>query len=277
MLFDIPVSWEVVAFKNNLLDGSLVLADQHGEVFRVFWKQMPEAPSPFRRLLALVNEETGGAQSEESLRRQIRTHSGWHVFLPASGDIPALASRWEATTRMLLLAVFRPHPTPATRRAVLDVLGSYEPNGGAERVWAAFGIDITLPVELELEKVSAFPAAQTFRFANRRGESVTVHRYGMLSVLLADQDMATFFKQVKGRTMLTREGRFVQGDDRRHDGLVLAYQTRGRGGIEGFMAKRWDGRVWIWRCDELQRLYCLDQNARPQNIIPELPGKVRCQ
>jgi hypothetical protein len=276
LLMEIPAHWEVIAYKANARDGQLVLADRHGQCARVFWKTRQTGAGLDRRLVQAVRAQGDAAPSESRIRSRIREIGGWQAYLEPVGRVHALACRYNAETDALLYAAFPVHPDTRDPAVVARALASFRPNGGAERVWAGFGIDVTLPAALDLVRVRAFPAAQELRFENRRGESVTVHRYGMLSLLLADDDLETAFARLAGgKRLLYRRGTFTQSG--RHPGVALAYTTRGKGGLEGFMARTWQGRVWVWRCDELQRLYAVDNNAREQNLVKDLAERVACR
>ncbi|MCG3147144.1 MAG: hypothetical protein PCFJNLEI_00581 [Verrucomicrobiae bacterium] len=249
-IFDVPPTWEVIRHRNNPDEGQLHLADRHGEQMQIFWKRMKEAPAIAARLAELA----GGGP-----RRRIVEHHGWQV----SFGPPTFAARYDDT---ILLTLVFPLVATAPVRAILE---SYRPNHGPERHWAAFGLDCVLPAEFHPTEVKAMPALQVMHFENSRNESVTIHRYGMLALILGADDLATFFARTKGpRTQLRRTGTFRQAG--KYPGVELSYRSRS--------GKLWgrgrEGHVWIWQCDEFQRLYCLDQCGEP---IRDLVEKVHCQ
>ncbi len=171
-------------------------------------------------------------------------HHGWQ----ASFGQPTFAARYD--DGLLLTVIFPVAPVPQAR----SILESYRANNGRERHWAAFGLDCLLPAEFQPTDIQALPAKQVMRFEKGRRESVTLHRYGMLALI--EDDPATFFARLK-RKPLQRAGNFHQAS--KYPGEELTYRG---------------GRVWIWRCEELQRLYCLDHCGEP---IPNLVEKVHCQ
>lgn len=276
LILEVPRTWEVIGYKTNPKDGQLLLSDRHGETMRVYWKTLSDDPSATRRLLAVAKEHVGDAMTEAEIRDGLRELHGWQTFLHQSENLRGLATRYEEDGRALLYVVFPVHPHTKEPRQLERVLKSFQPNYGDDRVWAAFGLDVTLPAEMKPARVSALPAAQIMRFENHRGESVTVHRYGMLSLLPADEDLATFFARAKGRRhLLYSGGEFAE--DGRHEGIKLSYKTRGKGGLSGLLARTWQGRIWVWRRDDLERLYAVDNNALEKNLIADLPERVRCQ
>jgi len=172
--------------------------------------------------------------------KRIVQYHGWQV----SFGQPTFAGRHE--DGMLLTLVF-----PADHgRAVME---SYRPNNGPERHWAAFGLDCVLPAEFQPTDIKALPAMQVMRFEKSRHVSVTIHRYGMLRLI--EDEPPTFFARIK-RKPLQRAGTFRQAG--KYPGEELTYRG---------------GRAWVWRCEELQRLYCLDQTGD----TPALVEQVHCQ
>jgi len=271
----VPTSWEVIGFKKNPERGQLVLSDRHGETLQAFWQRLEEAPALPQRMLDLVRANTDGDIPETEIRRGLETVAGWKAFLPAEPAQPCVAARYLETDRMLLALLFAPHAQRDPEQ-VRAILASFRPNREAERVWSAFGLTFTLPAAFQIAEASILPGLQVLRFENARSEAVTIHRYGMLSLLLAEEDMATFFARRKGRsTMLRRTGTFRR--DGCHDGVELAYTTRGSGKsvFATLLARTWQGRVWIWRRNDQERLYCIDHHARPKNLLAGLVERMQ--
>jgi hypothetical protein len=242
----------------------------------MFWREVAGRPIVSQRLITAVQAHSKEALTDGEIRRRIEDIQGWTVFLPDESSMPVFAGYFLEPERVLLHVVFPPHPDARDPRCLRQVLSSFQTNRGEERVWAAFGLDFTLPRQMELEDVTAVLASQVMRFENPLGESVTIHRYGMLPRILAGQDMPTFFAQAKGRRfLLYRQGEFLK--DGKYPGVRLSYQTRGRGGFDALLAPTWEGRVWLWRCDDIKRLYCVDHNARKEDLIEGLVERVRCQ
>jgi len=289
IILHIPETWEVIGYKKDPAEGQLVLADRAGEALNVHWKQMKSAPVIPRLLTDLVRlgREPKTSQDEDRLEKKIRDRirevHGWQVYLPDVDNArplhpphrarAAFAARFENTTGILILLVFPPHPDTAAQEHILEILASFAPNDGAERTWAVFGLEFTLPATMELDEVVALPACQRLLFENRRGETVAIHRYGMLPAILAGDDPATFYARVKGRrTLLRRAGQFRK--DGQHEGVELTYITRGKGGLDSLLAGTWHGRVWLWRCDEEMRLYAIDHHAPAKHHISDLLQRV---
>jgi len=292
LIFDVPATWEVFRYRNHYPDGGLGLRDRYGEVMQVFWRLVRTRPAVTSRLVEMV-AELGGRQLEPArIRRMITHRHGWALFIPEDPRAPALAARRQkhgpapgpaddATVirrrygdHVLLYVVFPPRPWE-DRRLIEDVLATYRSNYGEERVWAAFGLDITLPCELDLARLEPLPTSQVMRFENRRGESVTLQRFPLYPACLGKDTLRTFAARVKGRRYrLYDEGDFTRADGR--TGAVLSYRTRGRGGLGALTAAEWQGRLWVWGCEDLHRLYCLDHHARDVGTLPDLPDRVVC-
>ena len=257
-------------------------------------------PAIVHRLVALVKANAGEGVAEAEVRGWIREAHGWSVCFPPDGAMPVFAARHLTAEGVLLQATFPPHRDTADREAIRRVLASYQPNGGAERVWAAFGLDITLPSEMDLAEVAPMPAAQRMHFENRRGHAVTVYRFGMMPDALGGDDVAAFFARVKGKGVALRhEGFFrpppsLSGRERGRvaacesppsphpspcegEGVVLSYATRGKGDslLSNLLDGTWDGRAWVWRRDDLQRVFAVENHAPPSRLIPDLPDRVR--
>ncbi len=277
-ILHVPETWEVVGYKRNPNKGELFLSDRHGPTLIIHWRRQNRTRevSLDRRILTQAKgnyaQEGLDEPDEQKIRRRIRSVGPWTAFLPTEPVLPSLAGLYLPETRILVNAVFPPHED-STEARIRRILNSYEPNQGPERVWAAFGMDFTVPEEMELVQVRAMPAAQTFLFENRREESLTFHRYGMLDHLLADGDMASFFSRVKGRETLLYRGEEFEKDG--CPGMMLHYTTRGSGGLGSLMARTWHGRVAGWYSEDLRRLYYVDNNARPKNILGDLTERMR--
>lgn len=274
----VPSTWEVVGFKRNPLKGELFLSDRYGPTLMLHWRRIPvrKEISLERRILtqARGNYEQHELEvpTDQKIRRRIRPIGLWTAFVPQEAVLPPLAGLYLPESQILLNLIFPPHPESGEGR-VRSVLNSYEPNTGPDRVWAAFGMDFDVPEEMDLVQVTALPAAATFLFENRREESLTVHRYGMLDHILSQDDMAGFYARVKGRGTLLYRGAEFEKDD--CPGIELHYQTRGSGGISSLMSRMWDGRVLAWCSKEKQRLYYIDNNARPKHMLADLAGRLR--
>lgn len=289
--FRVPATWEVIRYRNDPRDAELVLSDRHGETMHYFARPMPDTRGPVsppadseggerkpdasivRRLEMLAAHDFKDRLKSDAVRKRCRRVGAWTVWLPREEDLPVFAGCYLEPGGALRHVAFPPRAGDAARAEALNVLASFCANDGAERRWALFGLDITLPDSYHLEDIRPWPASQTLRFENRKKESITLHRYGMLSRLLAREPMETFFARVKGRKVaLHRAGNFRKGD--RYDGVELHYVSRKSGILAGFMASLWEGRAWLWRCDERERLYAVDQQARADRLIPDLPSRV---
>ena len=271
----VPRHWEVVGYKNDADDARLVLSDRHGETMHLFARPWPDPPRLTRRLADQVLAAGRTDLTPGQVRRRVASRHGWRVFVPPEVGAPAFAGRYDAGQRVLIHLTFPPHRDRSVP-TVEEVLRSFEPNAGEERHWALFGLEVRLPAAMRLRDVRPLPAAQVLRFENARGESVAVHRYGMMPLALAGEDAATFFARVQGRRCaLRRQGAFLK--DGRHEGVRLAYTTRGRGGFDILLARPWEGRVWFWRRDDLKRLCCADHHALPAHRMDDLPERVVCR
>lgn len=272
-LFDVPATWEVIGHKKNADDGRLNVSDRYGETMQVFWKRLRQTPAIEDRLVELAVANDSESEAKSAIRKRLVACNGWH-FLPApDASSPSFAARFLDTERVLLTIAFPPYPGTDLRPLARAVLESFRPNDGAERRWAAFGVDVTLPAGFRLTDVKALPAMQVLSFENDRRDSIAVHRYGMTSLLLADEDMATCFARGKGsRVQLRRRDSFRR--DGRHEGVELSYQTRGREGLSRLLGRKREGRVWLWHCADRQRLYAVDHVARAGDLRADLVERV---
>ena len=304
LIFDVPDTWEVARYKKSYRDGMLGLVDRWGDVMQVFWRLTRSRSDVPRRLAELV-AELGESLDVHDVRRMIGSRHGWTVFMPDDDRVPVLAARTHThgpatgdpadarvMTRsygehVLLYCVFPPRQESqkgreggegaqgGDRAAIDRVLKSYETNYGAERQWAAFGLEIALPAEIDLTKCHLLPTSQILEFENRRGEKITLQRYGMMSAVLREEPIDVFYARMKGqKTQLMRDGRFEHGGV---EGVKLSYKTRGRGGLTAMTSPLWQGRVWAWTCPDIERLYVVDQNAREDHLIPDLMERVVCR
>ena len=273
MALRVPEHWELIGFKKNPRDGRVVLADRNGETLQAFWKIIRQTPAVRQLLTSLVSKLTEGRISPTEARRSIKEIAGWHVAMPREPELPLFAARWHESQRVLLNFTFPPHPDTAVRARVHEILASWQPNDGPDRLWAAFGLEFTLPEAWRLDEVTALPACQVMRFEDRKGQTVAIHRYGMMPAILQGEDMPTFFARVRGRgAMLRRTGTFTK--EGRHEGAELSYETRGKSGWS-MLARTWQGRVWLWRRDDLKRLYAIDHHAMKKHFIWDLAERVR--
>lgn len=269
--FTVPADFEVLAYRTDPRDGQLILGDRQGEALQIFWRVTRKTPDPRRGLERVVRAVAGEGAREPIIRLE-----GWDACLPDRDDLPGLACRYEPRGRALLYVVFPRGPRRAAPRTERAILESYSPNDGDARVWAAFGLDVTLPAGFAPAVVRAYPLVQSIRFEAPRGGSVTLCRRSLASHLPGGDDLAVLYaRNQERRRPLRRTGTFTHAAG--HPGVALAYTTRGPGGIEGLLARTWQGRVWVWRCIETDRVYWIDQNAPAKHLIPELPDRVGCR
>jgi hypothetical protein len=271
VMLRVPRTWEVVAYRNDPANASLVLADRHGETMHLYARPFSPMPDVGRRLRDLAESLPHGAAAWR--RGQLEKRHGWDALDPDDASLPVFAGRFSPESGALVLLVFPPHPDRSDAALLDRVLASFRPNAGPERAWALYGLEVRLPADLELREVSPMPAAQALTFETRRGDRVTVHRYGMMPRILGDGDMASFYARVAGRRrLLRRAGEFRK--DGRYEGVHLSYSSRGRGGLDSLLSPVWLGRVWVWRRDDLLRLYAVDQHGPERAHLPDLLERV---
>ncbi len=271
-LFDIPRTWEVIRFLNRSDDGQLGLSDRHGETMLFFWRTFPEQPDVRHRLADLA-QANGIDLSPGELRKRATRHGGWEC-LPGTDRSPCFAGRYLADRNVLLAAIFPPHRETTAARC-RQVLASFRPNDPKSPRWAAFGLDIEAPPGYRLAEIEPLPAMQRFTFLNDREEKINLVRFGLASRLLAGDDLATFAARRKGRhTVLRRLDTFRRPAG--HEGILLGYTTRGSGNtlFGAILARRWEGRLWVWHRPDLERIWCLEHHARPKHLIDDLPSRV---
>jgi hypothetical protein len=269
LCLSVPAAWEVVRYRNQPDDGQLALADRHGEALVVFWHRAPKAPDLARAMAAVATPGPAGQPPAAAPCGE------WLLHLPPTPDQPAYAGRHLATPGVLLVLVFPAHPQRQAA-GVRQVLDSFQPNDGEERVWAAFGLDLTLPAAWRLAEIEALPACQRFTFETRHEETISLARFGLASRLLVQDDLATFAAHRKGRrTQLRRAGPVPRPDGA--PGELFTYHQRGSGRalLGALLARTWEGRLWAWHRPDRERLWLLDHLARPRHALLDLPERVR--
>jgi len=260
---EIPDEWEVIEYGTRQKDGSLRLSDPEGETLQVHWSTLKRAPNMRNRLQTWLAKYSPG---EDARFREVEA---WSLCAVKGG--PLVAVRHDAEVRVLLTLVFSAHARENVGdAAIAAILNSYSQNRGERRVWAAFGIDVMLPGAWELDSVEALPAAQRMHFCRRDGERVSVHRYGMLPMVLAGDTDETFFARLKGRRSLVR----VEGPWR--SGLAFSYR-RTQNRLMDVFRRTAIGLAWLWREPALGRLYVFVQNIRGQHEGAEPVGEVCCR
>lgn len=275
--FQVPETWEVIGYKKNPEKGQLLLSDRHGQTMQVYWQRMAEEPAVKSRLIDLVEANYEKQLPAKEIRRRVEAQAGWQAFLPRKPDMAVFAGRFLKKENVLLSLSFPPHPVQDNHTSAQHVMRTFKPNNGPEKAWAAFGLDFSLPAEWQPDAISPMPGMQTIYFENRREEEITVYRFGMVPLVLGDDDLATFFARVRGRRVsLNRRGTFTQ--DGTHPGVILSYQTRGKtGGMMSLLSRTWIGRIWVWRCDDIKRAFAIEQHAREKNLLENLADRVKCQ
>lgn len=241
----------------------------------VFWKRWKNSPMLTRGLVELARTNVGETWNDAAIQKSITEIQGWKVFLPGIPETPVFAARFVSGQNVLLTVAFPSRSNFPLHDQVRSILTSFQPNDAAQRRWSAFGLDVTLPEKMKLSDVQALPALQMMRFENDPGESITIHRYGMFPLILGDDDVATFFARRKGkRFLLRRESTFIK--DGKYEGECLSYQPPGKLGISRLTGRARMGRVWLWSCDDLRRLYSVDCCARKNNLPENLADSVQC-
>ena len=270
LCLEIPECWEVLGYGMRSRDGRLLLSDPGGETLQVHWKRLRRPPNLENRIA-----EWHRSQGDSTAISTGTGHAdGW--LISAGSSHPLLAVRYDAESKALLTLVFSDHARQGIGdEAIGKVLRSFSTNSGKQRVWAAFGLDVTLPAEWKLESVEAWPAAQRLHFERRRNERVSVHRYGMLPVVVGNDTDATFFARIKGSRILARVERELETRGPRQ-GTLISYEPAGRGLME-LLRKPSRGLAWLWREQSVPRLFIFDQLLRGQGTDDEPVGEVRCQ
>lgn len=274
--FEVPASWEIVAYKKERAAGQLVLSNRRGVTMQVFWKQTRREVSLTRGLVSLARTNMEEPPPEARLRRMIRQFHGWRAFFPEREGTPVFAARLLEDEKTIINVTFPPHPDTADGELVRQVLASWRPNDGDVHLWAAFGIEVELPAEMELAEVEPLPTVQKLAFENRKSHTVTVYRFCMMPAILGDDDMATFIARVKGRKRpLNLVDTFRK--DGRHEGVKLFYITRGSRMLGGIFDRFWRGCIYAWRRDDLQRLCAVENHAPEKFLMDDIVDRVICR
>jgi hypothetical protein len=265
----VPSEWEVVGYGLQPAQGRLALADRDGETMQVFWKRTDAPPNLERRLDDLFRANLPADAPAQAAGRRFEEWRGWRVCLSGDRSLPFYAARHLPESRVILGAVFAPHPR-RREDVARAVLASWEPNDGEARRWAAFGLDATLPASLEPEVVVSLPALQRMEFANRKGDRVVLHRFGMLSALLAGADAPAHFARVKGRgVQVWKLPPPAEPSRARVTPLALRRTPIGWWSAPRRLPK--EGKAWLWAQPDRERLWALEVWARRDLGLPEWP------
>ncbi len=273
---DVPVSWEIVAYKKDRATGQLVLSNRRGVTMQIFWKKIKREVSLTRGLVSLARANMKEPPAESKLRRMIRKFHGWRVFFPASEETPVFAARLLDDGNTIINVTFPPHPDTADGELVRQVLASWRPNDGKVRLWAAFGIEVELPEDMELLEAESLPTMQRMSFENRKNHTVTVYRFCMMPAILGEEDMATFIAGVKGRKRALHVTDTFRKDER-HEGVKLVYVTRGSRVFGGVFDRFWRGCIYAWRRDDIQRMIAIENHAPEKFLLENIVERATCR
>jgi hypothetical protein len=198
--FILPPRWEVTGY--NLADdrrGALQLHAGTRLCGELSWRPIegtPDAPLIIADALNRAAHQDGlpGA----ARRPNVTTVGEWQLgWLEEEG--PRVALIWQAGRARLLMWVFgRPQGAHGLRE-IVELLGSFEPNGGERRRWRLFGVGCGLPSAFGFDALQAQPGIASLQFVNHQRARVTARRFGMIERSLADAGgLAAFYAGVIG-------------------------------------------------------------------------------
>jgi hypothetical protein len=259
--FRVPSDWEVTAYSLEDRVGRLEFSTREGFQAVVSWEPCKREPDSRTMMIAFLQRNAPGAEQGTSatVRDLDTVHIGRFFVGYHSEDGPCQAMYYLKDAKKLIRWVFRSSEKRLREKTCAPVLESFEPNGGAEREYAIFGLDFVLPEEFKLEDMNALPANVMMAFESGSRARAIFRRWGMPEVVLGGKSLVGFypaFLKVQGCVVNDSEETEVAG----MKAAKVRYRERGQHHMDKFMGRYWDnGEALLWHNEGEKRLYAFEQ------------------
>lgn len=263
---EVPGDWSIARHGVDAERGVLVLVDRLAERLALSWRTLDAIPEVAQVVAAERAEDI--AKLPECLTADVRI-SGWHGYRrTVAGESTIRAARYDPCSRRLIQAELSVEPKLGrTTRVTEQLLNGIRCVPGSEpRRLRAFGVDVTLPPNLELHHTTIQPASVTFEFVNaahmaeQSGGTAVLHRMAMADAWYRGNCLDVIERESPGIAL--------------HKTQVLRVNGHAAGYAEGDASgtrfARWIGRgrtrrATVWHCPSEDAVYYLATTSPDRN------------
>ena len=267
MSVQVPDAWEFARHSVNEHQGSLILVDRRYQRLSLSWTRVERPPDAQSMLAECRLRDVPGAVGRAS--GALERCGSW-IGYTWIGDNDMTLSRYGRLctngTRWVELVFSTPAGAQDCRAGVLASFSEAPPDAPSLR-WEAFGIALTAPRRLVLQRVECRPGEALMRFTFRR-EIYLVRRLGVLHTWF-NGDTATFLRREAGlaahqeRMAGLHPSFFVAGRERDFDVHWLL----------GLRRRRSDT---AWVCERSKALYLVTATAPVLGCSEDPVVRVAC-
>ncbi len=265
--FDIPLDWEITGHAIDEREGRLEFSTRDGFQAAVHWEPC-KAYSPESAMQAFLQKHVPAARDTPVTRLLVTRDAGaFRLGIPAGAGQPCQAVHHLAASRKLLRWVFADASPEAVERHWRPLLASFEGNQGPVRRFAAFGLDVRVPSEYDLEDLTVYPANVMMAFESKRKARLRLHRWGLPELVLGGRTLSAFYAGFLGaQKAQPAEPRTTTF--RGCPAVTVAYEQRPEHQMDAMMGRHWkNGVAWLWHDQAEQRLYACEQIG-PEGVEP---------
>ena len=279
IVFEHPDEWECVRFSKNRQRGECALADPRGQRMSLLWSRVDAKSVDARRILdeavsQLQKSDPKGAVLPRAWQ-PLKNPAGWKAIEWRGTEDMTVAVGYFAESGYLLQVQFtadRKNDLAAQRR-ILESMRCQK-TGTAWR-WRAFGCDVRLPSEYEVQSCAVFPgrAALAFGTRGRKQQRVKIERFAVPETQLNGRSLKEWFASTleEPRRILGSDAAAIGG----HAGVCVKLKPGRATPLQVLTRVKRLSRVAVWVCECEARLYTAEWEGAADGA-PKLEEVVAC-
>jgi hypothetical protein len=282
--FEHPDDWECVRFSKNRQRGECALADPRGRRLSLCWSALktPFGSADANKILNEEQQQLGKSDPEGQVSsKEWKGPGSWRGFEWKGAEDLTVALAHFGEAGYLLQAQFSAdrRTDAALQRRVLESVNCQATGAGAAWRWRAFGCDVTLPNNFEVETCEVFPGHSGLSFRTRGGgrksQKVKVDRYAIPEQQLNGRSLKEWFAGTleSSRTVLNAAEAEIRG----HRGVSVKLKPGNPTPLQFITRVRRESHGAAWVCEKEARLYRAEWEGVPAGSgVPDLTRLVGC-
>ena len=259
---ELPSDWEMLQFTRELAAGRCAFADRYQFRLEMCWRSVA-GPPDFPRMIS--DYESKLQQEGMKEIRHIRAGDWTGIEGKTDGAVASRLGRYFPGQKCVIELVFL-WPDGQDKQLMQEIASTFAelPAHGDLDRWRAFGMDIRVPCDMNMEKCSVLPANAELVFSHKKGpEEYRFARRGMVREWLTGP--------INGwaRAWLSREGVEIDDESVRTTNGHELFLLRGRQPSDRIFVKHLKVQAAAWICPNDNRIYGVTHFYR-DNRTPEL-------
>ncbi len=257
-----PAGWEVGGFQFKDGNGLFAFASESGEKGQFTFRKVDGVPD-IPRIIEEIHRRDRDLDAPPKMKfTRYGRHDGSVVLATARPGERFYASAFHAEEQILNEWIF-PRFTEENVKEVIPMLESYTKNpadSAGRRLYAMFGLEVSVPQEFEFLKVEPYPASIAMYFENRHHHRLEAHRWGMTDMLLQGADTLNYYHRfLYSKKYQIRET--SRNEKMAQDNGIIHFRTRGKFGMDFLLGPWWTGEGAAFLNRDENRIYGLEHIA----------------